>query len=89
MFRTKKPKKDSKEARGRSITPGIYKAVFSYGKQTDSTSIIVKADPKLSITLAEMTQKAALIDQHYQNVQKVIQGYQAGMNTKCTTINLE
>ena len=69
--RTEKPKKDSKEPRGRSIIPGKYKAIFSYGKQSDSTNITVKADPKLTITLAEMTQKAALIDRQYQNVGKV------------------
>lgn len=69
--RTKNPKKGSNEAGGRSIIPGTYKAVFSYGKHSDSTNITVKADPKLTITTAEMTQKAALIDRHYQNVQQV------------------
>ena len=69
--RTKKPKKDSREPSGRSIIPGTYKAVFFYGKQADSAEIIVKADPKLTITPAEMTQKAAFIDRHYQNVSRV------------------
>ena len=69
--RTEKPKKDSRERGGRSTIPGTYKAVFSYGKQSASTNITVKADPKLTITPAEMTQKAALIDRHNQNVGKV------------------
>lgn len=39
---------------GGSVLPGTYKIVVSWNKQQDSTMVHVKADPRLSITMADM-----------------------------------
>lgn len=57
-----KPKPDAAERGGRSVTPGNYKVVIAYNNYKDSTQVEVKLDPNISMTLSEMTEKAALID---------------------------
>lgn len=42
-----KPKANAPEPRGYSVFPGTYKLVVTVGKETDSTSIVVNADPNV------------------------------------------
>ena len=42
-----KPKPDSPEPRGVTVFPGTYKLVITSGKETDSTIIVVHADPNV------------------------------------------
>lgn len=58
----KKPAADAAERGGRSVTPGNYKIVYQYGSFKDSTTVEVKVDPNIQMTVSQMIEKAALID---------------------------
>ena len=54
-------KADASEPSGQSALPGKYKIVATYGKYKDSTFVTVLADPRLSISVADMKAKSDVL----------------------------
>lgn len=48
--------KNSRESGGLTVKPGTYKVVAHYGEFKDSTSVTVKTDPRLNISLASINE---------------------------------
>src|SRR5690606_8694312 len=46
---------------GTTVLPGTYKLRVTFGDQKDSTSIVVKADPRVDVPLAVYEQRYAMI----------------------------
>ena len=57
-----KPKEDAAERGGRTVTPGNYKVVYTYNSLKDSTTVEVKLDPGIPMSISEMNEKAEMID---------------------------
>jgi hypothetical protein len=55
------PRKDWEEndPSGVTVLPGTYKVVIAYGKTKDSTAVVVHADPRLSISRADLAANQA------------------------------
>jgi hypothetical protein len=63
-----KPEPGESEPAGWDVMPGTYKVRLTYLKYADSTNVVVKADPRLQFTEAEMTANTAFFDTIYQRV---------------------
>lgn len=57
-----KPKPNSPEPGGNSVFPGTYKLVMALGSETDSTMIVVNADPNVPANKQIYDAKMAMID---------------------------
>lgn len=57
-----KPKPDSPEKGGVRILPGKYKVVISYGDHKDSSFVNVKFDNRVKFNLADMKERAELLE---------------------------
>ena len=65
---TKAPRQYADARGGTLVVPGEYTAKLTYHGQSDSTTITVGVNPKITTTKAEMEEKSKLFDQHYANV---------------------
>lgn len=63
-----KPKREKEEPEGRNIVPGTYTVKMTYDGKESTAKVLVKADPKVPTTLAQMKEKAQMIDRHYENI---------------------
>ncbi len=63
-----KPEPGASEQGGWTVLPGTYKVRLTYGKHADSTTVTVKADPRLPFTEQEMIANVAFFDTIYQRV---------------------
>lgn len=70
---TPKPKKESPELSGNKVIPGNYKIVIAYGDFETEQMLKVIADPKIPMTQAQLVAKAAMIDRHEKNIEKMTQ----------------
>ncbi|WP_421809673.1 WD40/YVTN/BNR-like repeat-containing protein [Flagellimonas sp.] len=52
--------KNPRESGGLSVKPGTYKVVVHHGEQKDSTSVTVKTDPRLNVSMASINEVYAL-----------------------------
>ncbi len=68
---TPKPKADEPETGGYAVLPGAYKAVLDYNGNLDSTTIIVKDDPRLGDRTAVRTAQRQLQDRLRLNSDKL------------------
>ncbi len=69
-----KPTPNTPEPRGYSVLPGKYKLVLSIRGFSDSTTVVVKEDPRREVDLAILkTQRAAQVDLH-QKASKLTEG---------------
>ena len=66
-----KPKKEKEERGGRHIVPGSYTIKVSYNGEEVASKVVVKPDPKIPTTLAQMEEKAQLLDRHSENIRLV------------------
>ena len=60
---------------GGSVMPGTYKIIVSWNNQQDSTLVDVKADPRLSITMADMEAQDAANRELEKIVEKATAGF--------------
>ncbi len=67
---TKAPKTYADPRGGTLVIPGEYATRLTYNGQSESTSITVGVNPKITTTSNEMIEKSKLFDRHYQNVAK-------------------
>lgn len=78
------PKPDEDAPGGPSVLPGIYKVVFIYGKDKDSTQVNVKVDPRLKPALNDLKAQ----DMAFKEAEKVIkiaaQGFDKLQEAKAT-----
>lgn len=58
----RKSRDDAREPSGQDVLPGTYKVVMSYGDQSDSTTVDVHYDPRLSYTMADLKAKHRMLD---------------------------
>ena len=70
------PKEDTDEPGGSHVLPGTYKAIFTFEKNKDSTSIIVRNDPRSDLSLTELKAKSDAIS----NMDKVVEKATASFN---------
>ena len=49
-----KPRPNAPEPRGSTVLPGTYKVKISYGSYSDSTSVVVKSDPRIDIPMSAL-----------------------------------
>jgi photosystem II stability/assembly factor-like uncharacterized protein len=63
-----KPEAGTTEPGGWDVMPGTYRVRLTYLKHVDSTTVVVKADPRLEFTEAEMIANTAFFDTIYQRV---------------------
>ena len=68
-----KPKADAPEGGGMDILPGTYTVKISYNEAKDSTTVLVKADPRSPITDAERKARYDLMQQAMKPVAVVTQ----------------
>jgi photosystem II stability/assembly factor-like uncharacterized protein/DNA-binding protein H-NS len=59
----RKARPNSPEPYGRSVLPGTYKLVFTYGGESDSTMVTVKHDPRIEVSMAALRRSAELQDE--------------------------
>lgn len=57
------PKAGKQKPGGRSVLPGVYDVIVTYGESTQSGRINVKLDPRVELTQQEMARKANHIDE--------------------------
>ena len=62
------PKKPAPERPGFYVVPGTYQVKVSYGGSVSTASLVVKGDPRLDITQAQMNAKEEAIRKHLTNV---------------------
>ena len=55
------PPKDADDPSGEYVVPGEYKIVTTYNKVKDSTAVIVKLDPRLGITSADLEARSKAV----------------------------
>lgn len=67
---TKAPKKYADVRAGTLVVPGEYTAKLTYNGLSESTTITVGVNPKITTTPRQMAEKSKLFDQHYANVAK-------------------
>lgn len=74
-----RPKEGASERSGRSVVPGKYKVVLTFGDEKAEGVVQVLPDPSLTATQDEMVAKAKLIDYHNENVDSLAEKmYQLG-----------
>ncbi|QCX02342.1 hypothetical protein FGM00_09960 [Aggregatimonas sangjinii] len=66
---SRKISKDKNERGGRDVTPGTYRVKVSFGDQTDETTIMVKSDPRLSVSEAGIAEIYATAEKLQQMTQ--------------------
>jgi photosystem II stability/assembly factor-like uncharacterized protein len=74
-----RPGEDAREPSGRSVLPGEYKILLTYGDHKAEGMLNVKPDPSFTVTRDQMVAKAQLIDEHSGNVARLAEKmYQLG-----------
>ncbi|MEL6253497.1 MAG: hypothetical protein AAFR87_15930 [Bacteroidota bacterium] len=63
-----KAKAGSDPPSGRQVVPGTYSVVVSVGDQSETINVVVKPDPKLTMSQDDFTEKAELLDRHLGNI---------------------
>jgi len=76
------PKPDADIPSGRSVLPGIYKIVGSYGDVKDSTVIAVHMDPRIEITDKMLIEQDASIAEYEVLVTRAYEGFETLKNAK-------
>ena len=69
------PKPDDDLPGGVKVLPGTYNIVLSYGKDTVSTAVHVKADPRLGISINQMKAKQTALEDYAKWVEKAAKGF--------------
>ncbi|MEO9967079.1 MAG: hypothetical protein ABJF11_14870 [Reichenbachiella sp.] len=59
---TARPDKEKQDVSGRWVLPGQYRVQFRYGTDSVSTSVQIKKDPRIDISIEEMTKNAQTRD---------------------------
>ncbi len=62
------PEKWEDPVEGTLVTPGTYSVEFTYDGIVEETVVEVGVNPKITTTIVEMEEKAAMYDQHYENI---------------------
>jgi hypothetical protein len=62
------PPKDDDDPSGAYVLPGEYKLVGIYNGLKDSTSIVVRLDPRLNITSADLEARNTMVGEYYKEV---------------------
>lgn len=65
---TPKPKPNATEPGGLQVLPGTYTIHVKYGDLESSTSVVVKADPRLNIPIADLESKEAVYQKLSQGI---------------------
>jgi photosystem II stability/assembly factor-like uncharacterized protein len=75
-FPSRRPvKPDDDMPSGYSVLPGTYKLVITYKGQKDSTNVTVHADPRLDISLDQMSANQAAFKDFYKTVNAANDGF--------------
>ena len=69
-----KPKSDANETPGLDVLPGTYKLVMTLGKESDSTFVTVKDDPRLKKSLETVRAQRQLLERLRKSTDKLIEG---------------
>ncbi|MEM8894066.1 MAG: hypothetical protein AAGC88_05780 [Bacteroidota bacterium] len=67
---TKSPKKYADPRSGTLVVPGDYVVKMTYNGLSESTTVKVGVNPKITTTPEQMAEKSKLFDEHYANVKK-------------------
>jgi photosystem II stability/assembly factor-like uncharacterized protein len=70
----REPKPDADLPGGYEVLPGTYKLVFTYKEYKDSTTVVVHADPRMSVTMEERKANRTAMDALYKTVEKATAG---------------
>ena len=66
---------DGAEPGGPTVLPGTYKAIFVFGKEKDSTEIVVQMDPRADYTAADLQTREKDINDYLQFIKKANDAY--------------
>ena len=86
---TPKPKPTSNEPGGDPVTPGNYKLVFTYLGQKDSTTINIKADPRVADKTAIVNSQKILANKLITTMSRLTNGMDALTDAEETTKKIE
>ncbi len=78
------PKDDSDLPSGRSVLPGAYKIIGAFGDAKDSTTIIVRMDPRIEISEQMLIDQDASIAAYEVLVTRAYDGFETLKNAKKT-----
>ncbi len=79
-----KPKPNAAEPGGRQVLPGTYTVKLSYNGAEAETTVAVKADPRIDVSMSQMQTMASKYDEVYSTVEKATEAVDRLQDSRAT-----